>query len=101
MDSLQKLQAWYQSQCDGKWEYGFGISLGTTGHRGWYVHIDIAQTKLAGQPFAEVLENLGHPTDWIHCRVHDEMFEGHGGPGKLTEILQIFLAWAEKPATAS
>ena len=100
MDTLQQLQTWYHSQCDGKWEHGRGLTIGTLDNPGWSVEIDLTDTELADRPFADVIQNLEHDTDWIHCRVRDRKFEGHGGPYKLDEILQIFLAWATQKQVA-
>ena len=62
----------------------------------WLCHVrevDLTDTELAGRPFTEI-QRLEHETDWIHCRVRDGKFEGHGGPFMLEEILRVFLAWA-------
>jgi len=93
MDALQELQRWYQSQCDGEWEHAHGLTIGTLDNPGWSVEVDLTGTSLAGQPFTDI-QHLEHETDWIHCRVKDGKFEGHGGPFMLEEILKIFLAWA-------
>ncbi len=95
MNTLHELQKWYQSQCDGEWEHGHGLTIGTLDNPGWSVEVDLTDTELADRPFAEI-QRLEHETDWIHCRVRDNKFEGHGGPFKLNEILQIFLAWASE-----
>jgi len=98
VNTLQELQRWYHTQCDGDWEHGFGVEIGTLDNPGWRVTIDLTDTELAERPFAEV-KRLEHETDWIHCRVRDHKFEGHSGPLKLGEILQIFLAWAAEGQT--
>ncbi len=100
MNVLADLQKWYQSQCDGIWEHSHGLTIGTLDNPGWSVEIDLADTELANRPFNDV-QRLAHETDWIHCRVRDQKFEGHSGPFKLDEILQIFLAWAAEKADAA
>ncbi|MES2709793.1 MAG: immunity 53 family protein [Verrucomicrobiota bacterium] len=99
MDTLQELQKWYHSQCDGDWEHGYGVEIGTLDNPGWRVSINLAGTPLAEQSFGPV-ERLGHKTEWIHCQVRDGKFEGHGGPFMLNEILQAFLTWAAETHTA-
>lgn len=89
---LQELQRWYLARCDGIWEHGYGVEIGTLDNPGWRVVIDLVDTPLADQPFAEV-KRLEHERDWIRCRVQDGKFEGHGGPLMLEEILRIFLTW--------
>jgi hypothetical protein len=99
VDALQQLQKWYHSQCDGDWEHGYGVSIGTLDNPGWGVSINLKDTSLEGKPFTEI-HRIEHETDWISCRIKDGNFEGHGGPFMLEEILKIFLAWAEESQPA-
>lgn len=99
MNTLQKLQQWYQSHCDGAWELGYGVKIDILDKPGWSVTIELALTELEGRRFAEV-KRMEHETDWIHCRVRDGKFEGHGGPLMLEEMLRVFLAWATVPPPA-
>ena len=93
MTTLQQLQQWYQSHCDSDREHSFGIKIDTLDNPGWSVTIELNDTELENRPFTDV-QRLEHETDWIHCRVRDNKFEGHGGPFMLDEILQTFLTWA-------
>lgn len=63
------------------------------------VMIELADTGLASRPFSEI-QRLEHKTEWIHCRVRNGKWEGHGGPFMLEEIFQIFLAWAAQRQAA-
>jgi len=99
MDTLQELQQWYRSHCNGDWEHGYGVKIATLDNPGWVVTIELTDTELAGCSFTEV-QRLEPETDWIHCRVKDGKFEGHGGPFMLEEILKIFLAWAAERHTS-
>ena len=99
MDTLQELQQWYRAHCDGDWEHGYGVQIDTLDNPGWRVTVELTDTELSGRSFTEV-QRLEHETDWIHCRVRDGKFEGHGGPFMLDEILKIFLAWAAEKQTA-
>ena len=99
LNTLQKLQQWYQSHCNGGWEQGYGVKIDILAKPGWCVTIELAHTELEGRPFAE-LKRVEHETEWIHCRVRDGKFEGHGGPFMLEEILRVFLAWATLPPPA-
>lgn len=92
MNTLQDLQLWYRSHCNGDWEHGCGVKIDTLDNPGWSVTIDLTATELVDRPFIEV-QRLEHEMDWIHCRVQDGKFEGHGGPFMLEEILRVFLAW--------
>ena len=98
MNTIQELQQWYQSQCDGDWEHGFGVRIETLDNPGWLVTIELTDTELADQPFIEI-SHLEHDIDWIHCQIRDNKFEGAGGPLKLDEILHTFLSWAMERST--
>ena len=95
MSLLQELQRWYQSQCNDDWEHGYGIKIDTLDNPGWRVIIELAETNLSDRSFVEI-QRLDHQTEWIHCRVREGKFEGHGGPFMLEEILRVFLKWAEE-----
>jgi Immunity protein 53 len=97
MASLQALEAWYASQCDGDWEHSFGIAIETLDNPGWAVRIDLAETPLADRPFERVRIDRS-PNDWLRCSVEAEVFKGSGGPGNLHEILDIFGRWAKAEA---
>lgn len=89
-DVLIKLQNWYQSQCNGKWEHGCGVTIGTLDNPGWSVNIDLKDT-----PWEEaVWEDLAFdraPRDWVFCSKQGAVFKGHGDPNKLELILGHFL----------
>ena len=93
MNTLQELQHWYQSHCDGDWEHGYGVKIDTLDNPGWSVTIELTDTELVGRPFTEV-KRLEHETNWICCQVREGKFDGDGGPFMLEEILRVFLTWA-------
>jgi hypothetical protein len=88
-----RLKSYRNGITQGDWEHGYGVEIGTLDNPGWRVSINLVDTDLAEQPFAEI-QNLEHETDWIHCRVRDGKWEGHGGQFMLEKILWTFLAWA-------
>ncbi|MEK7950800.1 immunity 53 family protein [Luteolibacter soli] len=97
MDTLQELQRWYHSQCDGDWEHENLIQIRTLDNPGWRVVIDLMDTDLEERPYAGTAKELSEPEhDWIHCAVRDGKWEGAGGALMLDEILRTFLAWAAK-----
>lgn len=93
--ALAELQEWYASQCDGDWEHGYGIRIGTLDNPGWSLCINLEETDLADTAFVELKENYDHDTDWLICAKHDVKFSGHGGPRQLERMIGIFLAWAK------
>jgi hypothetical protein len=54
MDTLQELQNWYQSHCDGDWEHSNGVRIGNLDNPGWSVMIDLVGTELAERVFSEM-----------------------------------------------
>ena len=97
---LERLQKWYASQCDGDWEHGNGIEIGTLDNRGWSVKIDLVDTTLEKMTYAELQEPtkegaFEESDRWMLCRVRDRVWEGVGDETKLERILQEFVSWAE------
>ena len=95
MDILLKLQNWYKSECDGMWEHGYGIDIGTLDNPGWHVKVDLIGTNLESKHFEEINTD-NSVDDWIICKIENKKFIGYGDSQKLKEILQIFLEWAIK-----
>lgn len=94
MNTLEKLQRWYLSQCDGDWEHGYGIKIDTLDNPGWHVSISVAETPWKLKPFRDVQTAIS-ASDWITCRVEGQKFEGFCGPTNLNQVLEIFLQWVE------
>lgn len=93
-DNLSWLLKWYSSQCDGDWEHGNGVQIGTVDNPGWYLKICLEDTELQDKLFQKIRIDRSE-FDWIRCYIEDEVFEGVGGTFNLIEILQIFREWVE------
>jgi hypothetical protein len=92
---LQRLQAWYQAQCNGEWEHGHGIEIDTLDNPGWSMCVNLASTPLENRSFEEM--QIEYSTEaWMHCRVVDKKFKGYGGPQMLDRIIGVFLDWAAR-----
>ena len=100
MQTLARLQQWYESYCDGDWDHGYGVSITTLDNPGWRVTINLAGTALEDQPFVTI-NDLEPERDWIRCWVEANTFHGAGGPHKLADILEVFLNWADKAKNAA
>jgi len=91
---LQWLQGWYQSKCDGKWEYTYGVQIGTLDNPGWEVIIDLESTKIetiiVDYQLFEVSEN-----NWHGLKVGNKKFEAFGDPQKLEFLLEEFKKLAD------
>jgi hypothetical protein len=93
--TLQRLCAWYRSQCDGEWEHDWGVKIGTLDNPGWCVEINLQGTRLEHVPFDE------DETEWIICRRQGQTFQISCGPERLDAALQVFLDWADSIGDAS
>ncbi|MCK0473240.1 immunity 53 family protein [Halalkalibacter sp. APA_J-10(15)] len=100
MGTLNWVERWYSSQCNGDWEHEFGVRIETLDNPGWSVTISIENTDLRYKSFETV--NIERDTNnWLHCKIdyHKERdgyhFFGYGGSGNLEEILNTFKEWAE------
>jgi hypothetical protein len=99
-NTLERLENWYRSKCDGDWEHYYGVKIDTLDEPGWSVDINLEGTNLDGHTFREVSYGVGADAEnsgdeWIWCRVEEGLFKGVGGPSKLEDILRVFLDWAE------
>ena len=94
MSVLERLQNWYDSQCNGDWEHLYGVFIENLDNPGWMVTIDLIETELEDKNFDEILDERTE-SNWLDCRVEEKKFRGMGGSFNLIEILEIFLIWAE------
>ena len=93
-NSLQRMQNWFVSQCDGNWEHESAITIASLDNPGWSVSIDLRGTALIDKPFSEFKQAYDHPTEWIFCYTRNKKFEARCGPLKLEHAIEIFLDWA-------
>jgi len=92
-DVLAWLQWWYADQCDGDWEHGEGVAIGTLDNPGWRVEIDIEGTPLEGRAYERTkVERTDQ--DWLHSWLDGVKWHAAGGPLNLAEALALFQAWA-------
>jgi hypothetical protein len=96
MNPLTRLNNWYQSQCDGNWEHGWGITLGTIDNPGWSIEVHLTESPLEYKPFVPIsIDDDDDMDDWIFCKVEEGIFRGSCCPKRLDEMLEIFLDWAD------
>jgi hypothetical protein len=92
MNTLEELQKWYASNCDGEWEEECGVTIETLDNPGWSVTIDLFETNLEGKEFSHLKDDVSGDS-WIECRVEDNKFIGFGDPERLEQILKVFIEW--------
>ncbi len=88
-DLLQRLEVWFENECNEDWEHSFGIKIETLDNPGWLVTIDLTETSwhtlVLDKEFVERNER-----DWLQTEVVNKQFIGCGGVGNLNEILEYF-----------
>lgn len=94
--SLQKLQDWYASRCNGEWELTYGMTIETINIPGWRIMIDLEETGLSGSDFEEITRHKEGEVQYIHCSIINNQFIGICAPQKLDETVQIFLDGADE-----
>jgi hypothetical protein len=93
-NELQRLQKWYVAQCNGDWEHTYGVAIENLDNPGWWFRVELVGTNLETVAFPEISIERSE-SDWVHCKVEKFVFHGYGGAENLSEILGIFLDWAE------
>lgn len=95
MTTLERLQRWYRSMCNGDWEHTYGVFISNIDNPGWRLRVELADTYLLDASFESIQVQREDEDDWYVCQKKGEEFIGSGGPGNLDEVIQVFLDWAE------
>lgn len=74
MDTLEWLQKWYVSQCDGDWEHSFRVHIETLDNPGWRISFDLENTDLEGKSFEQITINRTEH-DCLRCWISESTFE--------------------------
>ena len=86
------LEDWYARQCDGDWEYMYGVTIETLDNPGWSVTIDLNETDKQDVALARISIDRT-ADDWIRYWVADNRFQIACGPRNLSEAIQLFIEW--------
>ena len=89
METLQRLQRWYKSQCDGDWEHSFVIKIQTLDNPRWAITIDLEDTSLESVELN--INNDNGELDWYFIKAKDKKYEAAGDPDKLNFLINYFL----------
>lgn len=92
---LHRMQNWYAAMCNGDWEHTYGVAITNIDNPGWSLKVELIDSYLSNVPFAEMRIERAED-DWVICKVADGAFQAYGGTKNLTEMLTIFLDWAEQ-----
>lgn len=90
MNQIKWLQDWYAQNCIDEWEHFYGLEIRTLDNPGWYVNIDLSETKYQNLMMEKIKREIGED-DWIVCEIVNGVFRGFGDSHKLEEILNIFI----------
>jgi hypothetical protein len=93
-DPFLWLQNWYADHCNGDWEHGSGIQIGTIDNPGWRVKINLYETELSEGTMERIVVDRGG-NDWLNCWVESWAFNAACGVVNINEVLSIFRVWAE------
>lgn len=96
MDILQWLQKWYEENCVDEWQHFYGIKIETLDNPGWYIKIDLSETRAENKRFQEIRRGLESGSNWLDCKVQDKIFYGACSPNNLAAVLEIFKNWVEE-----
>lgn len=98
MKEIEWLEQWYEEACDGDWEHLYGISIDTLDNPGWKVKIDLRETAYERMCINKIVQDNGK-SDWLMCKIENEIFEGSGDCRKLGRIIRIFQKCVENYRT--
>lgn len=87
--AFQRLQQWYEAECNGDWEHSFGVKIETLDNPGWIVTIDLTET--AWESLVVERKSFARSgRDWVQHEIVNSQFIGCGGPGNLGEVVGLF-----------
>ena len=61
-----------------------------------FLQVSVAGTDLEEAEFREYKDNYDSERHWLICTKKGDIFEGHCGPTRLGDMLEVFLSWAER-----
>lgn len=110
MDTLEWIENWYRSQCDGDWEHGNVIKIESLDNPGWSIKIDLTDTDLQdlvieyklveGDEVYVDAFGTTQTADWYGFAVEDRKYDAIGDPGKLQFLLETFRRLVEEHPAA-
>jgi hypothetical protein len=95
MNSIQRLQSWIYSYCNGARERRFGVKIESIGNPGWMIFIDLDETSMENIPFAR-FERDESKTRWCQAWRKDNKWEAACGPEMLSETIDLFFRWVDE-----
>jgi hypothetical protein len=94
---LERLEEWFESNCDGDWEHGYGIRIETLDNPGWMLRFDLTGTRLQDATVDRVSKNGPNENIWIDYWTDGSTLYLACGPRSLHDALEIALDLLEDP----
>ena len=92
--ALHRLAAWYSARCDGEWEHGYGLTIGTADNPGFTMEINLTGTPWEHADFEALRDDIDSDDRWLSCRKDDlGNFQGACAPGRVEDMIECFLDW--------
>jgi hypothetical protein len=89
MEIINWLQNWYEKECDGDWEHGYGVEIKTIDNPGWKVKINIS--KYFDDNYSlNIIQDETSAKDWYSYKIENSFFYGYSDPNKLFFLLEKF-----------
>ena len=85
MNSIEFLQNWFQSNCDGNWEHNFGIKIETLDNPGWYIVVDLENTSMENTYINQSVDSSER--DWFDIKTLNKQLIATGDSHKLFFLL--------------
>ena len=97
--NIEKLNTWYQLNCDGDWEHSYGIEIGTMDNPGWFLKIDLKGTALEGTQFKERIDI--NDDNWYEVKVKNDVFIGYCSHNNFDNLTELFVKFLEEKLPSS
>ena len=95
ISDLDWLVKWYNHLSEKGISQDGVIKFGTIDNPGWYLMINLELVQNVNRLFHSVRIDRSE-FDWSYCDVKNNIFNGHGGPYNLPELINIFREWIER-----
>jgi len=94
-ETLNWLQNWFYSQCNGDWEHNTNVIIKNLDNPGWKISINLIDTDWENKILERVIIERSE-NDWISYKIENNIFQIACGPLNLEEAIAIFREWVEK-----
>jgi hypothetical protein len=93
METIDWLNNWYSSNCNGDWEHSYGVKIDTLDNPGWWLRIDLVDTPLHGHKLN--VKEVVTATNWYNISCNGIKFEAFGDTTKLGLLIDLFRRFVE------